>query len=94
MGPQPDTELKSTKVRRDDTAKYWAGLACDQSTQLPGDLTTKTTAPDVGAVVTLDALEQAHIRRILAATQSLEEAAEVLGIDAATLYRRRKRFGI
>jgi NtrC-family two-component system response regulator AlgB len=61
---------------------------------LPGNLTAKSTLPQVGDLVTLDALEEAHVRRVLAATQSLEQAAEVLGIDAATLYRRRKRYGI
>jgi NtrC-family two-component system response regulator AlgB len=61
---------------------------------LPGNLTAKATLPQVGDLVTLDVLEETHIRRVLAATQSLEEAAQVLGIDAATLYRRRKRYGI
>jgi NtrC-family two-component system response regulator AlgB len=45
-------------------------------------------------MVTLDALEEEHIRRVLAATKSLDEAADVLGIDPATLYRRRKKYGI
>lgn len=50
--------------------------------------------PHVGAMVTLDELEEAHIRRILSATDTLEEAAETLGIDPATLWRRRKRYGL
>jgi NtrC-family two-component system response regulator AlgB len=54
----------------------------------------KKDAPQVGALVTLDALEEEHIRRVLGATKSLEDAAEVLGIDPATLYRRRKKYGI
>jgi NtrC-family two-component system response regulator AlgB len=54
----------------------------------------KQGAPQVGAFVTLDALEEEHVRRVLGATKSLEEAAEVLGIDPATLYRRRKKYGI
>ena len=37
-------------------------------------------------------LEQEHIRCIIASTGSLQEAAMVLGIDAATLYRKRKRY--
>jgi NtrC-family two-component system response regulator AlgB len=48
----------------------------------------------VGERVSLEALEEAHIRRILATTGSLEEAAAVLGIDAATLYRRRKKYAL
>jgi NtrC-family two-component system response regulator AlgB len=48
----------------------------------------------VGARVTLDALETEHIRRILATTRSLDEAARTLGIDPATLYRKRLKLGI
>jgi NtrC-family two-component system response regulator AlgB len=31
---------------------------------------------------------------VLAHTKSLEEAAEILGIDTATLWRRRKKYRI
>jgi len=66
---------------------------------LPGGISRATgvaaaAAPEVGELVTLDALEEAHIRRVLAGTKTLEEAAEVLGIDTATLWRRRKKYGI
>jgi NtrC-family two-component system response regulator AlgB len=44
--------------------------------------------------VTLDAVEAEHIRRVLAASPSLDHAAAVLGIDPSTLYRKRKRFGL
>jgi DNA-binding NtrC family response regulator len=47
-----------------------------------------------GARISIKSLEQEHIRRIVENTQSLAEAAEVLGIDAATLYRKRKRYRI
>ncbi len=49
---------------------------------------------EVGARVTLEQLEQEHVRRILSATSTIEEAAEVLGIDPSTLWRKRKRFGL
>ncbi len=49
---------------------------------------------EVGGRVTLDALEGEHIRRVLAAAPSLDEAAVVLGIDPSTLYRKRKRYGL
>ena len=45
----------------------------------------------VGARVTLAELEEEHMRRILAQTSRLEEAAEILGIDPATLYRKRRK---
>ena len=40
----------------------------------------------------LEALEQEHVRRVIARTVNLEGAAGVLGIDIATLYRKRKRW--
>jgi NtrC-family two-component system response regulator AlgB len=49
---------------------------------------------EVGGAVTLEQLEAEHIRRILASTSTLEEAASVLGIDPSTLYRKRKREGL
>jgi two-component system, NtrC family, response regulator AlgB len=52
------------------------------------------TIPKVGDPVRLDKIEEEHIRRVLAASKSLQEAAEVLGIDQATLWRRRKEYGI
>ena len=44
--------------------------------------------------MTLDSLEAEHIRRVLAASPSLDDAAKILGIDPSTLYRKRKRYGI
>jgi NtrC-family two-component system response regulator AlgB len=48
----------------------------------------------VGARVSLEQLEEAHIRAVLARSHSLVEAAELLGIDQATLYRKRKKLGL
>jgi len=57
---------------------------------------TETIEPDseirVGGKVSLEELETAHIRKVIASSKTLEEAAVVLGIDAATLYRKRKKF--
>ena len=52
------------------------------------------TAPKIGDPVSLAAIEELHIRRVLAASASLQEAADVLGFDQATLWRRRKAYGI
>jgi NtrC-family two-component system response regulator AlgB len=49
---------------------------------------------EIGGMVTLEALENEHIRRVLAASPSLEDAAETLGIDPSTLYRKRKKLGL
>jgi two-component system, NtrC family, response regulator AlgB len=48
----------------------------------------------LGADVSLEELEREHIARVLANATSLENAARVLGIDATTLHRKRKRFGL
>jgi len=48
----------------------------------------------IGDPVSLEKLEEMHIRRVLAGARSLEEAAEVLGMDSVTLWRRRKKYGI
>lgn len=50
--------------------------------------------PQVGSLVSLEKLEEAHLRKILDQTPSLSEAAEILGIDQATLYRKRKKIGL
>jgi len=48
----------------------------------------------IGSFVSLDKLEEVHIRQILEKTASLAQASGVLGIDQATLYRKRKRIGL
>jgi NtrC-family two-component system response regulator AlgB len=45
----------------------------------------------LGAKVTLEQLENAHIARVIEQAATMEEAAQILGIDPATLYRRRKK---
>lgn len=49
---------------------------------------------ELGGRVTLEELEAEHIRRILTASTSIDEAAQILGIDPSTLYRKRKRYGL
>jgi two-component system, NtrC family, response regulator AlgB len=48
----------------------------------------------VGAPISLDTLEREHIARVVAQSPSLESAARILGIDATTLQRKRKRYGL
>ena len=61
---------------------------------LPGGMARIARSPELGDMTTLEQIEEQHIRRVLAATKSLQEAADVLGIDQATLWRRRKKYGI
>jgi NtrC-family two-component system response regulator AlgB len=49
---------------------------------------------ELGGAVSLKDIEKEHIRRVLASTASLNEAAEVLRIDPSTLYRKRKDYGL
>jgi NtrC-family two-component system response regulator AlgB len=50
-----------------------------------------TSEMQIGGRFTLESIENEHIRGVIAATASLDEAAQVLGIDPATLYRRRRK---
>jgi NtrC-family two-component system response regulator AlgB len=50
--------------------------------------------PRVGDPLTLAELEAAHIATVLATSPTLEVAAQTLGIDASTLYRKRKQLGL
>jgi two-component system, NtrC family, response regulator AlgB len=65
------------------------GLEC-----LPAHLTPGERLPAIGDPVSLEKIEEHHIRRVLAATKSLQEAADLLGVDQATLWRRRKKYGL
>jgi NtrC-family two-component system response regulator AlgB len=65
------------------------GLEC-----LPPNLLPPDSAPNLGDPVAIEKIEEQHIRRVLANTKSLQEAAAILGIDQATLWRRRKKYGI
>ena len=76
-------------------------LCQDERVDLPhlpeaiGRGTTRPVAePMLGDRISLDRIEEVHVRRVLGRTRSLDEAAEVLGIDLATLWRRRKKYGI
>jgi NtrC-family two-component system response regulator AlgB len=55
------------------------------------DLALPQQEPRIGGPATLSELENEHIRRVLANSRTIEEAAHTLGIDPATLYRRKKK---
>ena len=69
---------------------------------LPAELRGQTVAGgngsdgalQVGSLVSMEQLEEAHLRKVLERTVNLAEAAQVLGIDQATLYRKRKKIGL
>jgi NtrC-family two-component system response regulator AlgB len=55
---------------------------------------TRRAETRVGDDVALDALEREHILAVLSRAPSLEDAARILGIDASTLWRKRKKYGV
>jgi len=80
-----------------------AVLACDSDTiglyHLPADLMNTTTRRDgpapsayqVGDMVPLEVIEEAHIRQVLASAKTIRRAAAILGLNASALCRKMKR---
>jgi NtrC-family two-component system response regulator AlgB len=71
-----------------------------EPSDFPEKLTSAAAAGDsagrlrLGGSFSLEELENEHIRQILETAPSLEAAAQTLGIDNATLYRKRKKLGL
>jgi NtrC-family two-component system response regulator AlgB len=61
---------------------------------MPSNVAARSEEMGLGDPISLNRLEEMHIRRVLARSKSLEEAARTLGIDVATLWRRRRKYKI
>ncbi len=61
---------------------------------LPEELVGPRQLVRLGDPVPLSTIEEQHIRRILASAPNLQAAADTLGVDPATLWRRRKQYGL
>ncbi len=61
---------------------------------LPESIAQSGTGTRPSDGLSLQAVEEQHIRRVLATARTLQEAADILGIDQATLWRKRKQYGI
>ncbi len=48
--------------------------------------------PTVGGDFTVDDVEREHIQSVLERVPKVEDAADLLGIDASTLWRKRKKY--
>ena len=55
------------------------------------DIVRSPSEVRLGGKFTLEQIEAEHIRRLVASHRTLEEVADILQIDPATLYRKRKR---
>lgn len=55
---------------------------------------TTSSAPRIGESMSLEELERAHIAAVMASSATLDQAAKTLGIDASTLYRKRKQYSL
>ena len=64
------------------------------ATDLPEKVVPSANLPLLGDLLPLSTIEELHIRKVLKKTASIQEAATILGIDQATLWRRRKTYGI
>jgi len=51
-------------------------------------------SPQVGGDFSLEDIEREHIARVVTRSATLEDASAVLGIDASTLWRKRKKYEI
>ncbi len=48
----------------------------------------------IGSDISLEELERLHLTQVLERSETLDSAARTLGIDASTLYRKRKAYGL
>jgi len=61
---------------------------------LPASIVPSAPSVQIGDHVSLKVMEENHIRRVIASTRTLQEASDILGIDQATLWYKRKQYGI
>ncbi len=104
LAPEAAAALKSYNwpgnVRELRNALERAAVLCRSEVITPDDLPDSIfrEAPDnalaaVAQAASLEEVEREHIRRVLAQSATLDEAAATLGINVTTLWRKRKRYG-
>jgi NtrC-family two-component system response regulator AlgB len=50
------------------------------------------SGPNIGGDWTVEEIERAHIKKVIARAPTLEDAARILGLDSSTLWRKRKKY--
>ena len=78
---------RGTKIEAED-------LPIPVAADAPGASAGSPAGPIIGGEYSIDDIEQTHLREVLRWAPTLQDAAAILGIDKATLYRKRKRFGM
>ena len=64
-----------------------------EPSHLPEEL-LEVRVSDPTGMLSLEEMERQHIARVLRVAKDLDEAARVLSIDPATLWRKRKKYGL
>jgi two-component system, NtrC family, response regulator AlgB len=82
-------ELRNTMER---TVILWPAQVVEPAAFPERMLAGAGVGPRLGGDATLEEIEREHLLRVVARAASLEEAARILGIDASTLYRKRRQF--
>ena len=59
----------------------------------PERIAAQPLTPALGGDFSVEDIEREHVLRVLARVATLEDAARILGIDASTLWRKRKKWG-
>jgi NtrC-family two-component system response regulator AlgB len=87
-------ELRNGIERAVILAKHERIQVEDLALESDGVRETNGTSPQPGDMISLEKLEDIHVRKVLERTGSIAQAARVLGVDQATIYRRRKKMGV
>jgi NtrC-family two-component system response regulator AlgB len=87
-------ELRNAIERAVILTKHDQIEPADLPLDLRNGLDTPGTTAQPGDLISLEKLEEMHIRKVLERTPSVAEAAKVLGIDDGTIYRKRKKMGM
>ncbi len=104
LAPETATALTNYNwpgnVRELRNALERAAVLCRSDVITPDDLpdsvfreAPNNTQAGAAPAASLEKIEREHIRRVLAQSATLDEAAATLGINVTTLWRKRKRYG-